>query len=204
MMAEYGFQGAISDERGRSGSWWIPSAIQSSHTYPHLSFTLLDVLELDWTDRLGWTDMTGQAGHAAPCVARLRWVLVPKAPQHLPGSLEHPHFCLEALMYGKCVKLGLILPKGTLGSSPLLLSQAVSLTLLRSGVPGDGGKNREAIWLKTTLPQKKELSPMGIRSLMQPTTRRRAVPGNCVDFPSEKQLAGSDLSSSGSQRCQHH
>lgn len=151
----------------------------------------------DWTDRPGWTDMTGQAGHAAPCVARLRGVFVPKACQHLPGSLEHPDFCLESLVYVKCVKLGLILPQS---SSPLLLSQAVCLTPFRSGVPGDGGKSREAIWLKATLPQKKRVSPMGIRSLIQPTTRRRAVPGNCVDFPSEKQLAGSDLSSSGSQR----
>lgn len=64
-------------------------------------------------------------------------VLVRKAPQPLPGSLEHPHLCLEALVCGKCVKPGLILPPGTLGSSPLLLSQAVCLTPFRSAVPKD-------------------------------------------------------------------
>lgn len=64
-------------------------------------------------------------------------VLVPKAHHPLLRPLEHLHLCCEVLVCGKCVKLGLILPRGTLGSSPLLLSQAVCLTPFRSAVPED-------------------------------------------------------------------
>lgn len=129
------------------------------------------------------------------------WSPEPSSPW--PSSLEHPHFCLAALVCGKCVKLGLILPQG---SSPLLLSQAVCLTPFRSAVPKDA-------WRPDQESNPAENNPItstqnnhsqDIRSLIHSTVCSRAVPGTCLDFPSKKKLAGSDSSSSGFQCCQCH
>jgi len=110
MMAEYGFQGAIFDGGRRSGSGWIPGALQSSHARLHLSFTLLDTWNL-----AGQTDLAGQTGSRwllAPSVS-CTWsgaqtrcgscgqvkggVFVRETCQPLPSSLAHPRVCSEAL-----------------------------------------------------------------------------------------------------------
>lgn len=56
-------------------------------------------------------------------------ILVPEAYQLLPGSLEHLHLSSNALVCGKCVKPGLILPWGTLtpAAQPSCLSNPVQV-----------------------------------------------------------------------------
>lgn len=102
MMAEYGFQGAISDGGGRSGSGWIPCALLSSHAHLHLSFTLLDMWNLaGQTNLAGWTGSSWLLAPPASCTwsrAGTRCGLCgrmkggglgpqsPPAPARLPGA----------------------------------------------------------------------------------------------------------------------
>lgn len=91
----------------------------------------------------------------------------------------------------------------TPAAQPSCLSNPVQVCCPRGRMEARSGK--QSGWKQPYHRKKKKRAiPRGIRSPVHPTTPSRAVPGNCLDFPSEKQLAGSDPSSSGSQCCQCH